>query len=224
MSASGPGITVTGADERTPIEELVRLTRLSPHVEIGILFSLTPEGRNRYPSCCWIDDAINALGKRCAIHVCGTRARQIALRHSYALSSAGRVQVNGVVSPEELHRLLYVLPRVITQHNPGWGYDLSHTNVPGTHQLLVDASGGRGISPREWRRPETDKAVGFAGGLGPDNLAAELRRLQAVARNPWWVDMEGKLRTSDDWFSVDLAERAIQVFLQETAAMREDHD
>lgn len=46
---------------------------------------------------------------------------------------------------------------------------------PGEHQLLVDASGG----------------------LGPDNLAEELARIANFAREPWWLDMETKLRRDD---------------------------
>lgn len=90
---------------------------------------------------------------------------------------------------------------------------------PGEHQLLVDASGGRGVSPAEWTRPNTTRAVGFAGGLGPDNLAGELPRIAAVARGPWWVDMETKLRT-DDWFDIALAERCSDAFEQFLATAR----
>lgn len=60
--------------------------------------------------------------------------------------------------------------------------------------LLVDASGRRGGARAEWPLLKTRHAVGFAGGLGPDALCAELPPIRAVARPGWWVDMEGRLR------------------------------
>ena len=219
-----PRITVTGADERTPIAELVRLTQLSKRVEIGLLYSETPEGRNRYPSGPWLREAIAALGPRCAVHVCGSRARTVVSSSEWA-RLVGRVQFNGSVSVSELFYLCqpFGYRAVITQHNPIRNPDLcnanpSHNDTPrfraAPHMLLVDASGGRGCSPEHWERPNTWKPVGFAGGLGPTNLAVELPRIAAVALDPWWVDMEGRLRTPDDWFSVALAEQAIEVFLE----------
>ena len=60
-------------------------------------------------------------------------------------------------------------------------------------------------------KPHTAKAVGFAGGLGPDNLARELRKIADIARAGWWADMEGKLRV-DDWFSVERAAECAAIF------------
>jgi hypothetical protein len=219
-----PTITVTGADERTSLEDLLRLTRLSPVVEIGLLYTETPEGRNRYPRREWLKETVEALGKRCAVHICGGAARKLAIRRPDWLRPAGRVQVNGDVSVEELFAFCrpFGYAEVITQHAPGrtglCNANPSHHDNPrffaARHSMLVDATGGRGKSPQKWGRPNTWKPVGFAGGLGPDNLAQELPKIAAVARDPWWVDMEGKLRDEDDWFSAGLAEKAICTFLE----------
>jgi hypothetical protein len=206
-----PGITVTGADARTPLEALLRLARVSERVEIGLLYSENGRGRNRYPPREWLEEATALLGERCAVHVCGRPARREALEGREWLARAGRVQLNGSVREEELARAVALYEQVITQHN-GRTPDLSALPLEG-HALLVDASGGHGRLPEGWERPPTEKPVGFAGGLAPDTLPGELPRIRAVARDPWWVDMEGRLRTGEDWFSLELTERAIEVFL-----------
>ena len=48
------------------------------------------------------------------------------------------------------------------------------------HSILVDGSGGRGISPDSWPLIETDKPVGFAGGLGLGRTGAGIARLVAA--------------------------------------------
>lgn len=204
-------ITVTGADERTSMQSLVALARMSPLVEIGLLYTFDPEGRPRYPQWDWLQEAVDVLGHRCAVHVCGGRARSQALCGPEWLHYAGRVQVNGSISWVALTGLTDALPCVITQHNPSRFADLSAEPFD-NHQLLIDASGGRGLSPAAWSAPATSKPVGFAGGLGPRNLAAELNRLRPLLRPGWWVDMENSLRV-DDWFSVDLAGQAIETHL-----------
>ena len=51
----------------------------------------------------------------------------------------------------------------------------------------------------EWPSPHIDIQSGYAGGLGPDNLLAELRRIEKLTDfRPIWVDMETKIRSSDD--------------------------
>jgi hypothetical protein len=211
-------ITVTGADERVSIGSLVALARSNPLVEIGLLYTATPEGRNRYPGLSWLREAAAALSGRCAIHVCGSGARRRLLEGDLLdlVRHAPRVQVNGAVTVQEASLLAAMVDELITQHNPNNAHllDVAAPN----HSLLVDGSGGRGISPQSWVRPDTVKNVGFAGGLGPDNLAGELEKISRVAGASAWVDMEGRLRTADDWFDIGLARRAVDVFTAATTA------
>lgn len=202
VAAGRPGMTLTGADYRTDVGALVDLLRAYPGLEIGLLYSATPEARRRYPDRGWLAETANALAGRCAIHVCGriARAQLIAGELEDLVAPAARVQVNGDVTPEELPLLAQRVRMLITQFNPRV-HDLSRERGVNNHQLLVDASGGRGISPSAWHRPNTGKVVGFAGGLGPHNLEAEASRLAMVAQTGWWLDMEESLRT-DDWFDV----------------------
>ncbi len=204
-------LTLTGADERTDIADLVSLVHEYPLVEIGLLLTASPEGRNRYPSLDWLKIATDALSGRCAIHVCGGTARS--KLHAGELGSlthhAPRVQVNGVIAPAELPALAGQVGTLITQHCPS-NAGLVDARV-NNHVLLVDASGGRGISPDAWTRPSTSKDVGFAGGLGLENLRDELCRLAMVAEGEWWIDMEGQLR-KDDWFDITEARSVAHAF------------
>ncbi|MCE2724805.1 MAG: hypothetical protein LW865_16240 [Betaproteobacteria bacterium] len=210
-------ITLTGADERTSVTVLQALVASYPSVEIGLLYTATPEGRNRYPPLDWLHATAEALTQRVAIHICGRTARQQLLDGKLAglVSHARRVQVNGQLSVEELQACASRVPHLITQHN---ATTRELASVPiATHSLLVDASGGKGLSPQYWQRPADagSKPVGYAGGLGPDNLATQLDQIAYVAgesAGQAWVDMEGKLRDESDWFDLDRAARCAQIF------------
>lgn len=202
-------ITMTGVDARTD------LCALPEGIEVGVLFTATPEGRHRYPERL---EAVRILGelegRRVALHVCGQRAIEALIVGALAdlTSRVQRVQVNGRVTENDLRQicLQYPLHVVITQHTAS-NADLIGVDCD-NHAVLIDGSGGRGISPVAWVSPTTRKAVGFAGGLGPDNILGEVARIRGVACGEWWIDMEGKLRDEDDWFDVRCAS-AVMRFL-----------
>lgn len=205
------GITVTGIDERTNAQAVFDLVELG--AEVGILYTHSPDGRNRYPSKEWIAKALGVLPRRqMALHVCGSRARTDLLRGDLdgLIKRVGRIQANGKLTQSEVMSICSSYPHrtIITQYPASPMLWLGTTN----HALLVDSSGGSGKSPESWERPVTGKEVGFAGGLGPDNLAEQLPRISAVATGNWWVDMEGKLRDADDWFDAGKALAAVEIF------------
>lgn len=197
-------MTITGIDERTKLTDVVRLAEQYPWLEIGMLYTVTPEGRNRYPSWEWLTKAAEALSNRCALHVCGRAARDHLFGGGLTdvTKYTARIQVNGIVNVHDVLGLcsIYRSHTLITQDNTH-NEKLRFCDME-NHALLMDGSGGRGISPTEWSQPATWKDVGFAGGLGPDNLTAELPKIAAVARGDWWIDLESGLRDSNDWFDV----------------------
>jgi phosphoribosylanthranilate isomerase len=198
------GVTLTGADEWALPRDLENLADLG--AEIGILFSLSGQG-NRYPDLYRIKRLIAVLGPSCAIHVCGSKARAHVFGAGYKdLHGCGRIQINGAVTSEEVFCAARAASGVVTQDNRA-NRELRQAAWP-WHHILVDGSGGRGIVPTTWVRPETDKRVGFAGGLSPENLAVQLPLIAAVAKEPWWIDMETGLRDKNDRFD---AKRAFQV-------------
>jgi phosphoribosylanthranilate isomerase len=59
-----------------------------------------------------------------------------------------------------------------------------------TVDWLFDRSGG--LWPPH---PGGDRLVGYAGGIGPDNVADVLEQIGATG--PYWIDMESGVRTDD---------------------------
>jgi len=206
-------LTMTGVDARTDLEDLL------PGPEYAVLYTVEPDGRNRYPAKLEVEKILRGLawlGHRAAIHVCGLPARRGLLsdRLTELVELVGRIQVNGRVLPDELSDYCEKYPdhTIITQHAES-NKSLLYVDRP-NHAVLVDGSGGRGLSPAEWASPDTDKAVGFAGGLGPDNLKDEMEKLSTLFRKGWWIDMEKKLRGEDDWFDTNAAKRVVEGFQQ----------
>lgn len=73
---------------------------------------------------------------------------------------------------------------------------------------LFDRSHGSGVTPAFWPQaiyavaapsnyPEQLLAHGYAGGLGPHNLATELPKIKGAAQGaPYWIDMETHVRSN----------------------------
>lgn len=81
--------------------------------------------------------------------------------------------------------------------------------------LLFDGSYGAGISPDKWQKPVyEDVPNGYAGGLGPGNVAIQLNKINKILPHDYetWIDAEGRLRDIYDTqsFSLGLAERYMQ--------------
>ena len=90
---------------------------------------------------------------------------------------------------------------------------LHKTQVP--FSLLFDASGGRGVAPKQWQKPIYEShPMGYSGGMSPDNVIGNLRNINQLVPgdSAIWIDAEGKLtdQTYDLFgekpqFNVDLA-------------------
>lgn len=234
-------ITFTGIDQRSLPDALVVSAQYAPHpIELGVLWSNTRAGiENRYPALELVEAFASKIAAasppsrgRFALHVCGSAVKDLFDGEPRITDIAGafdRVQVNlnaraMYFNPEErAHRrnVQEVKDFVLRWPKPVI-FQLNHNNtelfqhlkwLPNV-QALVDASGGQGLSPTLWREPLKNVPTGYAGGLGPDNLARELARIHEAA-TPAWVDMEGKLRDEQDWFSWERAEacfRAVAAF------------
>jgi phosphoribosylanthranilate isomerase len=220
--------TLTGIDESVSLDVLRELSDEFPFVEFGVLYSRSQAGTGRYPSLAWIEhlaDNAEELGlPRLALHICGSAVDEFITQGDIvALASKfGRIQLNFRSSKYEPKAIASAIKRVapecrvITQVNDANAKlaELLRWENCYNHELLFDKSGGRGVSPQEWPVIDhfTGNRCGYAGGLGPDNLATELPRI-AQAANDWpvWVDMEGKLRDESDRFDGERARTCLEL-------------
>lgn len=72
--------------------------------------------------------------------------------------------------------------------------------TPVSAVLLFDLSHGAGVLPNAWPAPIIANLYhGYAGGLGPDNLAEQIPAIgQAAGDCHVWIDMETRVRSNDD--------------------------
>lgn len=221
-------ITLTGVDDRTDLSAIIALSKRYPLAEWGFLYSPKRQGQGgRYPSIQALQHAFRTLPSHVmvALHVCGAGVPGLLDGEpvvtdlvSAVAKRGGRVQLNFSQNRDNidlvaLSALLDRIPptKIITQQNASnedvWRRLCGHPN----HVVLFDASGGRGIERSTWPEPLHGVHCGYAGGLGPDNLATELPRIgAAAARQPHWIDMEGKLRTQEDVFDLGRAETCLR--------------
>lgn len=211
-------VTLTGADDSVEPGDLLELSREFPFVEWGILVSRSHPKEPRWPSVEWIQ----AL-QRCArppdemslsLHVCGRFVRDLLLGENEVprelLQGFNRVQLNFHGERVAHNRALFLqaLPslgkrqiifQIDGEDGPGHlDFVLKNDKEGGVDAVpLFDLSHGAGISPRAWPAPLMPGVLqGYAGGLGPDNVAAELERIAAAAADARvWIDMETKIRT-----------------------------
>lgn len=216
-------VTLTGADESVDPEALVALSQEFPFCEFGILLS-SRQYRPRYPGWDWILQLQQWTRAAppplaLALHLCGQPVRDVlggqhvAQRLGHWLDGFARIQLN---VPAALQTALpaqtfataleafgprQLIFQLHTWEEPNY---FSHTRTWGAPTLdcvaLYDASGGRGWLPETWPQasaPWCQPWCGYAGGLGPDTLAAQLPRiLEAAGEVPIWIDMETGVRTA----------------------------
>jgi hypothetical protein len=200
-------VTFTGLDAATRPDELLALSRDFP-VEWGILFHPTQQGSGRYPTLAHIQSVVG-LDLKFSAHLCGGYARSVVDGESLPqnivslLDRFSRIQVNTAkrgVEPERIARFAERFgTRGILQCR-----GLEHFPDDADVDWLFDRSGGKGRLPEQWPVPGSSAGfVGYSGGLGPQTVGDALT---AITREhpetvPFWIDMEGAIRT-DDRFDV----------------------
>lgn len=213
-------VTLTGVDDQTSLSDVIELSERFPFVEWGVLYSPNRAGKEgRYPA---VENALHILqelrenGVSTAVHLCGGGViGALDGRDATALElaeRAGRVQLNfnqarKALDLSSIDAFANRLGKpVITQHNPANETVHLHLTSP-FHQVLFDASGGRGTRPQQWPSMLPGIRCGFAGGLAPENVADELERIAEASHGyPFWIDMESSLRDRQDRFDLGVCE------------------
>ena len=205
-------ITFTGADEdltHAGLVEMGALARAYP-IEWAILYSRERAGTPRYPGWRIFDALIGATEpESVAIHLCDSAAHQfldgrVEGALGFMLAAANRVQVN---VPE--FSLDEETPAAADALAEKLNIDLifqTRGAFPTTAKVgafwLYDISAGRGISPESWpAQPVDGRAVGYAGGLNPDNVEAAVKAISAGAHD-FWIDMETGVRDAGNRFDL----------------------
>lgn len=223
-------VTMTGADDRTDPDRLLELSSKYPFVEWGVLIG--SHTGPRFPSVAWIHRLVEVREQRVSnmrlsLHVCGKFLREIARDGKSSLgeylgpqlAAFNRVQLNwhGEQQAPNVGRNVFAAfchlglsgwdPQLIFQldgvNDEFWRACELRFSVSG----LFDRSHGAGVAPGEWPEGSVEIPCGWAGGLGPDNLAEEIPRIDAKARKTrrYWIDMETKVRTNEEFDLVKVA-------------------
>lgn len=202
-------ITFTGVDDYTDINEMRRLSAEYP-IEWGVLFSPDNQGNaSRFPSVETLS-RLAASGLRLAAHLCGGHSKAImagrAISPPVDLGIFARIQINHS-SPD---------PKAISAYQAKSGAgciaQARGTEFPesANFEWLFDTSGGRGVEPGSWPK-HPGYRVGYAGGIGPDNVAAVIAAINSCG--PYWIDMESKVRTNGV-FDLNLCRQVCETVFQ----------
>ena len=231
-------VTITGADDNTDIGELIDLSAEFPFVEWGILISERQVDNYRFPSFDWIQRFSSAFlwkGYNVSTHICEKWTRDLLVgdlmwdEMPLCIEVSDRIQINTHseyhANSEKLIPLLRQIPekQIIFQFDGVNDYLLTPAKDQGIDvAALFDTSGGAGILPESWPEPHKEFPCGYAGGLGPDNVITQIRMIERLCKQPYWIDMERRVRTDDD-SSLDMVKvrrvlKQVQAFLSAEAA------
>lgn len=218
-------VTLTGADDRTTMADLISVSNEFPFVEWAMLHSNTRMGSVRYPQFEATLLRLETLPAdvNVAIHLCGASAYEAIQGGPVAntlirlvTARGGRIQLNisgaaydtmGDNAELEFRKLHERWPetKFILQHSARTSKLISSLEDIDNVTFLHDWSGGRGLRVCSWSPPPTRKPYGYAGGIGPDTVKDDLASIATVTdREDLWIDMETKLRTDSPESDFDL--------------------
>jgi hypothetical protein len=213
-------VTLTGVDMHADPRALSDLAVRHPRVEWGVLSS-AERREARYPDDAWVAAFLRECsGAHAAIHLCDAHVDafiggDVAIAAKAAAFERAQLNFSQRLTPKPVDALRAAMARyrgrVILQHNPDNADLIEALRVAGADfDVLFDASSGKGLRPEAWPAPIAGLRCGYAGGLGPDNVAPELSRIAAAAgEHDYWIDMASSLRGADGRFSLAAAERVL---------------
>jgi len=172
-----------------------------------------------------------------AAHLCGARVNELLMGDDSFLNKLSklgfqRVQVNATavngvntstlnesvepfLSAVQLHPELEFILQKNEETKPLWEGILNLESeyagksgyLPKNISMLVDESKGTGVLASSWPTPPDEYEIGYAGGIGPNNIEKVLEDvLTAGNGREIWIDMESSLRSEkngQDVFDLD---------------------
>lgn len=211
-------VTITGADNNSSVDEMIRLSQNYDFVEWGILFG-SQTNIDRFPDERGLVNLYASLlpGNNIKLsgHLCGKYSRQVLENNDFTfvefLNRFERIQlnynfgnssnkwlignlINYVSSPRNRHNF-------ILQWNKSNQKQLYPYHKDGQFNyihLLYDSSGGRGKEIEYIQEPLNTIFTGYSGGIGPDNIDKVISAIENTGNDKYvWIDMESKVRTDN---------------------------
>ncbi len=220
-------VTFTGIDLWTDLQRLSDISQKHPYVEFGLLLSKDwQENGPRFPDPDIIWKLANIWSNQpfhLSLHLCGELAIAAA-KGDYTIldtmiapnlfSIFERVQLNLDSKPmfDVLHRMSKTDKEVIVQmRTAALCQQFLKGGSPDGMSYLIDFSGGRGLDTPVEVVNVSGIHVGYAGGIGPENVEAKLRTLlEYPSDGEFWIDMETRVRTEEK-FDLDKVEEVLRI-------------
>lgn len=214
-------VSLTGAEDSVDPVALAQLGKEHPHAEWALLYVQEREGQGRNPSQAWRERFLSEMessGGRSALHLCARQSFERLLSEGVwdELKRYSRIQANlnsrgDFFDKDQAFKIWDALAGgtgglIIQLHDAvePWASEwMQKRGLDPLVTVLFDESKGRGKMPGVWRSKLEGIGCGYAGGLGPENIAEQMPAIVAAAGAPGcWIDMETRLRT-DGLFDLD---------------------
>jgi len=102
----------------------------------------------------------------------------------------------------------------ILQMNDNEGLARKVGHLPKNVSMLLDESKGTGVLATSWPAPPQEYEIGYAGGIGPENIRQVLANVVAAAHGRMvWIDMESRLRSQKNGTDVFDLDKCYKVIL-----------
>lgn len=217
-------VTFTGIDERTDLKRVKQLQKKYPFAEFGVLLSYDwKENGQRFPNP-EILARLEKQGLNLSAHFCGQAAIDLAIGKRFKVleqfSSHIRLfrrcqlnlRANGLFSNlRKLPPIPYINEVIVQMHTPELCEQFLTGERPKHLSFLLDASGGAGIDTPIQILTSPGTHIGYAGGIGPDNVEGKLRTLlEYDSKEKFWIDMETRVRT-EEWLDLDKVEQVLVI-------------
>lgn len=203
-------VAITGPDDAVDIADLNAMGAEFPYVEWALLCEPEAAGTARAPSFEWIDEFMREAKGHRAVHLCTTALidfSNAAEKFRRIVEGFDRIQLNfkyretgNRLNLEGLVAQVKSFPdkTFIFQYGGEYVKFLPAFKTCKNMALLFDASAGSGTLPGSWPAPVEGYSCGYAGGLNPDNVAAQIQAIAKAAPGyTTWIDMESGVRTND---------------------------